>query len=1152
MKEANQIEDGKALARFSQRSAMLIRLILIVIVLIGIGVIVGWHLHLRFMVQILPGVIPMQYNTALCFIVMGLSALLLLRRQGPQILPALGGAFLIVMGALVIYEYSSGKALGIDTAFFYPWERTLSADPGRMSLTSAVSFVSSGIALVLLSTRRSFLAAFALLQTLPLSLGLTSCLGYVAGVSFVLPFQLGSQMAIHTAASFLVYGGAMLVYAWKEAPPTDAGIPKWAPAVGILMMPILFVGIGITAQRRSVLAWAIPFFIGIVAAAFFAAAAYKLTHSRIKQKGLILVSVPLIFLLIFVVSVTHMTRSSEQAQAKYLRSQEVIAQAEGLLTDLADAEASMRGYVLTADAAFAEAYQKVEPRVPEHIAQLMALVKDNPQQQAKAAEMGAKASEKMIFVRRVVQVVRSGSREVAVEKVKAGEGLRIMNEFRLLREDFLKEEQRLNNERRKAVQNSWQRFNWLLVAGSAIDLFLALILAVLFSGGISRRIVALTENVKALAADQPLSAPMKGTDEIAQLDHGFREMAEALREAARKERAIFENALDIICSTDGEGTFLKMSPSSLKIWGYRPEEMIGRHFTDFLVPEEIERSVEASQEVRSKKTLTNFENRYRCKYGSIVNMLWTAWWSDADQVVFAMARDITERKRSESALRESEERYRLLFEGNPQPVWVYDIQTFKFLAVNQAAINRYGYSREEFLAMTIKDIRPAEDVPALLNNLSGLSSAEPNTWRHLKKEGSIIDVEIVSHQLIFAGRKAEIVLANDVTLRLRADQALRESEERFRMMVAGVKDYAILMLDAKGHVVNWNAGAARLKGYRAEEIIGKHFSIFYPKQDIESGKPEMALAVAARDGHFEDEGGWRLRKDGSQFWANVVLTALRDQSGVLHGFTKITRDISERKRADDKITQINKELLERSDQLESANKELEAFSYSVSHDLRAPLRAIDGFSRILLEDYSEKLDEDGNRLLEVVRQNAQNMGQLIDDLLAFSRLGRKAVELSPIDMTELAKGALEDLKGSDSGSRPAVKIANIPPAQGDRVLIRQVFINLLSNATKYSRLKEQPVVEIGGTTKNGSNIYYVKDNGAGFDMKYANKLFGVFQRLHGPEEFEGTGVGLAIVQRIIHRHGGKVWAEGKVNEGATFYFTLPRKDDSNGNFAKHE
>ncbi len=241
--------------------------------------------------------------------------------------------------------------------------------------------------------------------------------------------------------------------------------------------------------------------------------------------------------------------------------------------------------------------------------------------------------------------------------------------------------------------------------------------------------------------------------------------------------------------------------------------------------------------------------------------------------------------------------------------------------------------------------------------------------------------------------------------------------------------------------------------------------------------------------------------------------------------------LAERQRAE-------KELIKRTTELESANKELEAFSYSVSHDLRAPLRAIDGFSRVILEEYNDKLDDEGKRYLNIVRDNTQKMGQLIEDLLALSRLGRKEMQVSRIDMAKLAKTVFDELKEANPGQNIQLEIKTLPPAYGDQAMIHQVFVNLLSNAIKFTRSKEKAVIEIGCNTQMNENVYYVKDNGVGFDMQYLNKLFGVFQRLHSAEDFDGTGVGLAIVKRIINRHGGKVWAEGKVDEGATFYFNI--------------
>jgi two-component system sensor kinase len=231
---------------------------------------------------------------------------------------------------------------------------------------------------------------------------------------------------------------------------------------------------------------------------------------------------------------------------------------------------------------------------------------------------------------------------------------------------------------------------------------------------------------------------------------------------------------------------------------------------------------------------------------------------------------------------------------------------------------------------------------------------------------------------------------------------------------------------------------------------------------------------------------------------------------------------------------------ERTDALEQANRELEAFAYSVSHDLRAPLRAIDGFSHILLDDYSATLDDEGQRLLNLVRANTLRMGQLIDDMLSFSRMARREMAAMTIDMTHLAQEVAAELQAATPGRSLRFAIAELPQARGDRDMLRQVLMNLLSNAVKFTRSRAEAVIEVGGTVAAEGGVYYVKDNGVGFDMAYVDKLFGVFERLHTQQDFEGTGIGLAIVKRIVVRHGGRVWAEGKEGEGAVFHFSLPR------------
>lgn len=395
-------------------------------------------------------------------------------------------------------------------------------------------------------------------------------------------------------------------------------------------------------------------------------------------------------------------------------------------------------------------------------------------------------------------------------------------------------------------------------------------------------------------------------------------------------------------------------------------------------------------------------------------------------------------------------------------------------------------------------------------------------------------------------------------LRNRSREALQEAydelEHRVEQRTAELRetrDYLNNLLNyANAPIIVWNPSFRitrfnhafeRLTGLNANEVIGKQLDILFPESEREESMGYIRRAVAGE--RWEVVEISILRKDGTVrtvLWNSATLYDADGKTAV--ATIAQGQDITERKQAEEEIKRLNRALLDRAAELEASNRELESFSYSVSHDLREPLRTIDGFSRILQKDYADKFDAEGQRLINIVRGGTQKMAQLISDLLAFSRISRKEMELSEIDMSGLAESVSAELRGNVPEQRLQFNIGSLPAARGDPPMIRQVWTNLLSNAVKFSKYKQTSVIEVGSLVKDGDNVYYVKDNGAGFDPQYKNKLFHMFQRLHSEEEFEGTGVGLAIVQRIINRHGGRIWAEGSVGHGATFYFTLSGKE----------
>ncbi|HYE06810.1 MAG TPA: ATP-binding protein [Planctomycetota bacterium] len=386
------------------------------------------------------------------------------------------------------------------------------------------------------------------------------------------------------------------------------------------------------------------------------------------------------------------------------------------------------------------------------------------------------------------------------------------------------------------------------------------------------------------------------------------------------------------------------------------------------------------------------------------------------------------------------------------------------------------------------------------------------------------------------------------------EQSPSANDELFRLLVESVKEYALFVMTPEGRVATWNLGAERLKGYRADEIIGRDYSTFFTPEDRAKGLPGNILRTARERGSHTVEGE-RLRKDGTRFWAEATVTRLVDAAGRLRGFAKVTRDHSERhaaelelrdaleraRRAEEELRQhagsLEQRIAERTERLQMANAELQSFSYSVSHDLRAPLRSIEGFASALDEDYGAQLDAPAKDFLRRIRAATGRMGGLIDDMLKLARVTRSELAREPIDLARTVRDAFEAFAKAEPGRRVELAVEGDCTVVADAMLARIVLDNLLSNAWKFTRDVPAARIVFSGEERGAEKVFSVRDNGIGFDPQYAARLFVAFQRLHDGS-YPGSGIGLATVARVVQRHGGRVWAESSPGAGATFSFTF--------------
>ena len=486
---------------------------------------------------------------------------------------------------------------------------------------------------------------------------------------------------------------------------------------------------------------------------------------------------------------------------------------------------------------------------------------------------------------------------------------------------------------------------------------------------------------------------------------------------------------------------------------------------------------------------------------------------------------------------------------------------------NNAHAQRYGKAPEDMVGSHLSEVVRPEVLPEIMPRVAATLSGQAQNFEAARmgsdgalnyfeihyvpdlQNGEVEGLFIELHDITERRRTEEFVLhANqDLEERVRKrSEELFASEQRYRLMVDAIQDYCIYFVDAAGAVTEWTESAQRLHGHQRSQIVGRSYETLICTDNAgeDEVEPSQVLRLATEHGQWESR-GWRLREDGSRFWAHTVLTALRNEAGELQGLSSITRDMTAAKSLEDVMNDLNRELekrvAERTQQLVAANKDLDVFSHMVSHDLRAPLRHIASFVSLLQEQTGESTDNLARQYQASIAKAAKRMSLMIEGLLEYARLGRVTLESQPVPLAPLLHGVIAHLKQENPNRSIQWTIdPDLPMVRGDAMLLAQAWGNLLDNAVKYTAKRPDAVIKVGWKVNPvGGRTFFVSDNGAGFDLEKAHNLFVMFQRQHHSMDFEGTGIGLALAQRIIDRHGGRIWSETAPGAGCIFYFTLP-------------
>ena len=869
----------------------------------------------------------------------------------------------------------------------------------------------------------------------------------------------------------------------------------------------------------------------------------------------------------------------------------VIRELDGFLAAMIDAENGQRGYIITGNPAFLEPYRASLSEIDRHLANFRSLTRDNPRQQQRLNVLEPLVRERMAVMKRTLDLHSTQGFPDAAKAMSTGEGRELMARVRREVAQAQTEEERLLKERTAVKEADTRKTIWSLAVGGLLALTALYLVFARLKRELQRRLK--TEQELRMHQERLSDLVAERTRELSDVNvHLQNEIKErqavedALRHSESRLRATFDNAGVGIVELDEQDRFIAVNDRLCQILELRREDLLGRTVHELTAPEDRPRSESLSVQLHDGK-LHRYDNekRYLARNGE---RLWVhatvAAIRDAQGGylrAIGTVEDISQRKAAEAALRESERRYRLLVEASAQVVW-------RVNAVGEAdqpmpAWQAYtGQSAEETEGWGWLDAILPEDRDRVgeawrravaqrdLYEVEYQLRRDDGVWRNMQARG----VPVIEED---GSIREWIGACSDITERKRAEENLRRSEEKYRIIVESAMDYAIFTLDPQWRVITWSSGAQHLLGYPEGEALGRDMDFIFTAEAIQRGEPEADKQGVLENGRTKNE-RWYQRKDGSRFWGIGIMVALHDSEGRLIGFLKVLQDLTERKhlqeelerRVDERTAQLQESyqrLEGMNRKLEASNRELQDFAFVASHDLQEPLRKIMAFGDVLVSEHQAALGESGADYLRRMQSAARRMQALISDLLQFSRVTTKAQPFTPVDLRQVAEDVLGDLEIRVRQSGGRVEVGALPKIEADPIQMRQLLQNLVGNALKFARPEAPPLVRIyaeadmdanpGTRPQNGSPDgrrfrLCVADNGIGFDEKYLDRIFTVFQRLHERGVYEGTGIGLAICRKIVERHGGSITARSRAGEGATFIASLPYQQTPrrNGNDAR--